>query len=112
MEALSRALRSPVKLMSTGPLWCQALLAGLAGTLLAGPALAAEPAGSWAPTDPPAAARSEHTATPLPDGSVLVAGGADSGGTPLAAVELYEPSGGRWKLAPFLAIGESSTVPR
>jgi hypothetical protein len=37
--------------------------------------------------------RTNHTATLLEDGSVLMAGGASPGGT-LASVELYEPGSG------------------
>jgi hypothetical protein len=41
-------------------------------------------------------ARTDHTATLLPDGQVLVAGGAGIGNEALATAELYDPSSGTW----------------
>ena len=40
--------------------------------------------------------RQNHTATVLPNGKVLVAGGEDSNGNPLASAELYDPASGTW----------------
>src|SRR5258705_3647625 len=40
-------------------------------------------------------ARDNHTATLLPNGKVLVAGGFNSGGT-LTSAELYDPASGSW----------------
>ena len=37
-----------------------------------------------------------HTATLLKNGKVLVVGGADNNGTPLASAELYDPKSGTW----------------
>ena len=42
------------------------------------------------------AARSEHTATLLSSGRLLVAGGHDPGGPPLAGAELYDPTARTW----------------
>ena len=51
--------------------------------------------GPFAPTGSPTTARANHTATLLPNGKVLIAGG-DSGAfqPPLASAELYDPSTG------------------
>jgi hypothetical protein len=59
--------------------------------LLAGPAAAA---GVWTPTGALAAKRQLHTATLLPDGRVLVAGGL--GAFYLSSAELYDPASGAW----------------
>ncbi len=42
------------------------------------------------------AARYDHTATLLPSGKVLVAGGVGSSGNELASAELYDPASGTW----------------
>jgi hypothetical protein len=53
--------------------------------------------GTWTITTSMASARQGHSATLLPDGRVLVAGGLDSGGgAPLASAELYDPVSRRW----------------
>jgi N-acetylneuraminic acid mutarotase len=57
---------------------------------------------SWTPTANLATARSGHTATLLPDGTVLVVGGSVSTST-----EIYEPGTGTWKPAGNLAVGTS-----
>jgi hypothetical protein len=50
--------------------------------------------GIWSPTGSMAAARFGHIATLLPNGKVLVAGGA--GGAILSSAELYDPGTGSW----------------
>ena len=57
--------------------------------------------GTWTMTGSMRQARARHTATLLPNGRVLVAGGAADGsnaatGNPLASAELYDPRTGKW----------------
>ena len=53
--------------------------------------------GTWTNTGQLATGRDGHTATLLPNGMVLVAGGQDSSG-PSASVELYDPATGAWTI--------------
>ena len=53
--------------------------------------------GEWLPADALNQRRYEHTATLLPDGRVLVAGGGNASGT-LASAELYDPATDTWTL--------------
>lgn len=52
--------------------------------------------GKWTPTGSMVAARGSLTATVLPNGMILVAGGLNAAGTALASAELYNPSTGKW----------------
>ena len=52
-------------------------------------------AGVWNTNYPMSAARSYHTATLLPNGKVLVAGGQNSSGVANSA-ELFDPATGNW----------------
>ncbi len=53
--------------------------------------------GSWTATGSMIEARIGHTATLLPDGMVLVAGGFSGDGShPIASAELYDPGSGSW----------------
>ncbi len=55
------------------------------------------PGASWVPTASMHTAREFHTATVLPSGKVLVAGGGGgSGFTPLSSAEVYDPVNGTW----------------
>lgn len=53
-------------------------------------------ANTWLPTGAMATVRAGHTATLLPNGSVLVAGGQTSFSTETAAVEVYDPVTETW----------------
>jgi len=52
------------------------------------------------------AARESHTATLLPSGHVLVAGGGNMTGTAVASAELYDPTTGTWTMT-----GSANGVP-
>lgn len=52
--------------------------------------------GKWSSTSPMHAARGNLTATMLPNGRILVAGGINAANNPLATAELYNPSTGKW----------------
>ena len=58
--------------------------------------------GTWTVTASLATARSLHSATLLPNGKVLIAGGSGAGDLPLASVELYDPASGTWTPASSL----------
>ncbi len=64
---------------------------------------AARGASTFAGTGSLATARGFHTATLLPSGKVLVAGGVDSSSAPLASAELYDPATGTWAATGSLA---------
>jgi N-acetylneuraminic acid mutarotase len=62
----------------------------------------ARAAGDWTPAAPPLSAHYGHTATPLPDGQVLIVGGGlhwNGGGEPPAVAERYDPVAARWTRA-------------
>jgi len=58
--------------------------------------------GTWNATAPMAAARWGHTATLLPNGKVLIAGGYN-GSSDLASAEVYDPTSGTWSTAAPMA---------
>ena len=76
------------------------LLLLTAGLVLVQPC--AGQSGTWTATGSLATARDDHTATLLPNGKVLVAGGYDGSGT-LASAELYDPASGTWTATGSLA---------
>jgi Galactose oxidase, central domain len=51
---------------------------------------------TWVATNRMLTARSGHTATLLPNGRVLIAGGSDTNSSVVASAELYDPSTGTW----------------
>jgi hypothetical protein len=55
--------------------------------------------GVWSLTGSMSTARYAHTATLLSSGKVLVTGGIDANGAPLASAELYDPAVGTWSTA-------------
>jgi len=63
--------------------------------------------GAWSATQGMVAPRASHTATLLPDGRVLVAGGegdaSTSAGFALASAELYDPASGTWSATASMA---------
>lgn len=52
--------------------------------------------GKWSSTGPMKAARGSFTATLLPNGKVLAAGGINAANNPMATAEIYDPSTGQW----------------
>ena len=111
---------------SPRPAWCDKVLVvggtqveesrpGLASTEIFDPATA-----SWAASGELSNARTDHTATLLPSGQVLVAGGVNGAGpwvprdgVAYASAELYDPGSGTWRLTGSMAIprfAHSATV--
>src|SRR2546428_1257509 len=56
--------------------------------------------GTWRTVATLNQARAGHTATLLADGTVLIAGGKDAAGQPLASAELYDPTTGQYPQLP------------
>ena len=81
-------------------------------TLVVTPLAASGASGTFATTGSLNTARYFHTATLLPSGEVLVAGGNDINGIPLASAELYNPAKGTWSVTGSMAAGrgEGSTA--
>src|SRR5205809_6157834 len=68
--------------------------------------LYAPTSGTWTATGSLNTARASHTASLLPNGNVLVAGGYDSNGNfYLANAELYDPASGTWTATGSLNTG-------
>ncbi len=62
--------------------------------------------GTWRATGSLGTARDAHTATLLPSGKVLVAGG--SNGSDLSSAELYDPASGTWTATGSLGTARDS----
>jgi hypothetical protein len=72
---------------------------GSSGSSAATNAAAIYAAGSgWSAIESMNVARFDHGAVALKDGRILVAGGSDAAGTPLASAEIYDPASGHWTL--------------
>jgi len=73
-----------------------------------------DPITRWSPTGPMSVARWGHTATLLPGGEVLVAGGYDWNlRLDLSSAEVYQPSTGSWQVASSMAttrVGHTATL--
>src|SRR5215472_12728866 len=75
--------------------------------------------GTWSTTGSMHAAREQHTATLLPNGEVLVAGGLNEGGfgtgARFSSAELYNPATGKWSATAPMAkvhVGATATLLR
>ena len=66
--------------------------------------------GTWTVAAPEGGGRDNATATRLPNGQVLVAGGQDGSGNPMQFTELYDPSSNVWKSTQWLNSPHSSAV--
>jgi hypothetical protein len=89
LHAATRLADGRVLIAGGGP----ASYAG-AGTFLASAELYDPKTGTFSPTGSMATSREDHTATLLPDGRVLIAGGNDVGDHAVGSAELYNPKSG------------------
>jgi hypothetical protein len=102
------AANLPTQAMKEFPLPLILIACALRGALFLGPGLmlvqpCARASGVFEDTGSLVTARSGHTATLLPNGIVLVAGGRDSTFSTPASTELYDPASGTWTTTGSLA---------
>jgi hypothetical protein len=64
--------------------------------------------GTWTNTGTLNIPRNGHTATLLPNGQVLVAGGESSNGTIVSSAELYNPATGKWDITGNMATARTN----
>ncbi|MEJ7764175.1 MAG: SBBP repeat-containing protein [Acidimicrobiales bacterium] len=67
--------------------------------------------GAWSAARDLTFARYAHTATPLPSGKVLVAGGSYDEGLRLTSAELFDPATGRWIPAGEMSMSRGASIP-
>jgi hypothetical protein len=79
------------------------VLVGFAFWISAAPQTASAQVGSWVPTGNLNTNRTSHSATLLPNGKVLVAGGTNNGAY-LTSCELYDPATGTWSNTGSLSV--------
>src|SRR5256886_17269033 len=84
MQTLVDSARSFPSSLLRPPGWLLALALGTATPVWA------QAPGTWAPMADLNQPRAEHTATLLTNGTVLIAGGRDAAGQPLASAEIYD----------------------
>ena len=65
---------------------------------------AAQTGGTFTPTGSMTASRSQHSATLLPDGRVLIAGGTSGNASILTSTEIYDPDTGTFRAAASMTV--------
>src|SRR5678816_1179496 len=81
----------------TASVGTRVLLVFVVGSLGPTAVATAQRGGTFAPTGNMVAARSQHSATLLPDGRVLIAGGASGNPSILTTAEIYDPATGTFR---------------
>lgn len=93
----------PSSRTSSSPRTLALVLIAIAVLTIAAPLAAAGTSGTWTLSGSLSTARTNHTATLLPNGQVLVAGGSDPAGTVLSSAELFNPASGTWTVTGSMA---------